>query len=90
MFAALLEIKDTSDSVTESYMTLGFLWVSANLHWRCTSSMEHGSCHEVVSDNYYLTAIDYYSKLENHIFCNSKKKADLPTAFLKLLPGYKI
>lgn len=73
MFAALLEIKNTSDSIIESHMTLGFLWVSTNLHCRCTSNMEHGSCREVASDNNYLTAIDY-SKLENNIFCNNDNK----------------
>lgn len=85
MFAALLEIKDTSDSITESYMTLGFLWVSTNLHWRCTSNMEHGSCHEALSGNYYLTALDYYSKLEKQIFRNlgkkKKKKLTFPQLF---------
>lgn len=74
MFAALLEIKDTFDSINESYMTLGFLWASPNLHWRSTSNMEHGSCHEEVSGGYYLIAIDYYSKLRIVIFCNIKRR----------------
>lgn len=36
--------------------------------------MEHGSCHEVVSDNYDLTVIGYYSKLENNCFVIITKK----------------
>lgn len=61
-------------------MTLGFFEVSTNLHQKCTSNMEHRSYHEVMSNDYYLIAIDYYCKLENHNFCNLKK-AGLPTVF---------
>jgi len=51
--------------------------------------MEHRSYHVVVSDDYYLIAIEYYRKPENHSFCNLKK-ADLPPAFFKLLSGCKM
>lgn len=60
-------------------MTLGFLWISPNLHWRCTSNREQGSCHEEVSGSHYLRPIDYYSKLENRIFIEWKGE-DHPTA----------
>lgn len=70
-------------------MTRGFFWLSTNLPWKCISNMEHGSYHEVVSDDYYLIAIEYYCKLENHNFCNLKK-AHLSAAFFKLPSGCKI